>query len=253
MSAMFRRRGRRSDPERSGSGAPVYRYPAVERGWEAAAPPDTMLREALGEHLEGLIGPCDSVWHEIASDLVHLDVTMWRPTPDRPFYTFVTEGMSDLPMAVPADDAAEGSSRFVELVLCLPDGWPVPGADGATAPWQDEGAYFPIWWLKMLARLPHEYRTWLGFGHSVPNGDPAEPLAPGSELVGWMILPPLTLPAGSDTFCAPDGRRVQLFGVVALTGPELDRKLAQGTGSLLDAFDAHGVTELLDVYRASAV
>lgn len=37
------------------------------------------------------------VWHELVSDLVHLDVHVAEPTPARPYYTVVTSGMSDRP------------------------------------------------------------------------------------------------------------------------------------------------------------
>ena len=100
-----------------------------------------------------------SVWHEIVSDLVHLDIYMWRSTEDRPMYTFVTGGMSDLPMTVPQAAVDEGTSDRAELMVCLSASWPVPTDDHAISPWNDEGAYFPIRSLKQLARLPHDHET----------------------------------------------------------------------------------------------
>ena len=29
--------------------------------------------------------------------------------------------------------------------------------------------FWPIQMLKFLARFPHEYKTWLGWGHTIPN------------------------------------------------------------------------------------
>jgi len=57
--------------------------------------------------------------------------------------------------------------RWAELVLCLSRDWPVGQTDI-----NDERHFWPLPWLWKLARFPHEYRTWLGYGHTVPNGDP---------------------------------------------------------------------------------
>ena len=240
---MFGRR-RKKDP------AGTLRHQAVERGFRAAAEPDPVVREAFDAHVAGFLGEDYVVWHEIVSDTIHLDVYMWRPTPDRPFFTFVTSGMSDRPMNVPAGAAQEGVTDLAELVVRLPADWPVP-QEGA-APWDDD-SYFPIRWLKSLARLPSEYDTWLGFGHSIPNGDPAEPLTDGSALVGWVLLPPVTFPDEARSVDLPDGRRIDLFGIIAVTAAELDRKLSGGVTALFDGFDAHGVNEVLDVGRRSTV
>src|SRR5690606_27736593 len=79
----------------------------------------------------------------------------------------VTSGMSDLPMSVPEDAGCPG---FAELMVTLPAGWKLDQAS-----FQDENWYWPVRLLKSLARLPHKHATWLGFGHTVPNGHPAGP------------------------------------------------------------------------------
>jgi suppressor of fused protein SUFU len=247
------RKGHGREPEeRSASGNPILRHQARERGWQAPTYGDPAIREALEAHLAGHLGESGSVWHEIVSDLVHLDVFTWAPTPDRPMHTFVTVGMSDLPMTVPPGALAQGHSDRAELVVCLPPDWPVPDpAAGSMAPWDDPDAYFPIRWLKQLARLPHEYDTWLGFGHTIPNGDPAEPLASTTGLCGWLLLPPMTLPESFRHVDLPGGGRLDLFGITALHRAEMDHKLDHGVEALFDGFDAAGVSELLDLHRPS--
>lgn len=240
--------GRQRRSPEAGPG-PTLRHEAVERGWRAPAEPDPVVRESFDDHVERLLGGDHWVWHEIVSDTVHLDVYRWPPTADRPFHTFVTSGMSDLPMTLPDGARQAGVTDLAELMVCLPADWPVPAWNES---W-DDAAYVPIRWLKNLARLPSEYDTWLGYGHSIPNGDPAAPLAPGSWLVGWVLLPPLTLPAEARSVPLPDGRRIDLFAIVALTQAELDRKLRGGVEALFDGFEAAGVTEVLDLRRPSAL
>ncbi|MQA64140.1 MAG: hypothetical protein GEU86_22400 [Actinophytocola sp.] len=58
-------------------------------------------------------------------------------------------------------------------MLCLPADWPL-----TQAALQEERTGWPVDVLKRVARLPHEYATWIGEWHSVPNGDPAMPYAP---------------------------------------------------------------------------
>jgi hypothetical protein len=91
--------------------------------------------------------------------------------------------MSDRPMTVPTD---VGSSRYCELRLCLPADWPI-----SAEAFQDQRAYWPISLLKTIARLPHEYNTWIAQWHSVPDGDPAQHYAPGTPFVGVLVTPML--------------------------------------------------------------
>jgi hypothetical protein len=247
------RRKRRGEQERSASGQPILRHLPRETPFELAAHVDSRARDAIDAHYEGHLGPCDSVWHEIVSDLVHIDVYMWRPSENRGFYTFCTVGMSDMPMTVPPNALEAGRSALAELLICLPASWPVPAEANAIAPWDDPDAYFPIRWLKQLARLPHEYKTWLGFGHTIPNGDPPVRFAGNTELCGWVLLPPMTLPKSFWHLELPDERTVDFFGITALHQDELDCKLANGVESLFEGFDRHGVNELLDPTRPSSI
>lgn len=248
---MLGRRRKKKDAERSSGGQPIYRHEAVDRPFTPATEADSAVREQLESHLERFLGPIGSVWHEIVSDLVHLDVYMWRPTAERPMYTLVTGGMSDLPMTVPVEVA--GASERAELMICLPPSWPVPADDLAISPWDDPGAYFPMGSLKQLARLPHDYGTWLGFGHTIPNGDPPEPLSAATDLCGWVLLPPMTVPAEFRELETDSVGRIEIFGVVALHRDEMEHKLAHGVESLFDGFDQAGVNELLDVERSTSI
>mgnify|MGYP000954300983 FL=1 len=235
----------------SPSGSPVYRHTPGQHGFRAPAEPSAR-RDALDAHVARFLGEDYTVWHEVISDLVHLDVYMWRPNEARPLFTFMTVGMSDLPMSTPHELSKQGLTPYAELMLSLPADWPVPTGSDAVIPWDDENAYFPVRALKSLGRLPHEYGTWLGFGHTVPNGDPPEPVCDGTDLVSWLVLPPMTLSPEFRTVSSPDGM-VDIMALVAITADELDLKLRAGVDALFDGFDAFGVSEILDVRRASSL
>lgn len=227
------------DEDVTRGGSRVIRHQARERGWEVPRH-DQSVAEEVEQHMSkyGLVP--QSVFHEIVSDLVHIDVHFCRPTPDRPFVTLFTTGMSDLPMTVP-----EGvDARLVELMLCLPSDWPLDDES-----LHQENRYWPIRVLKQLARLPHEYQTWLGSGHTVPNGDPPGPYAEDTALCCALIAPPLTLPAEAHRFQSSRGA-CAIYGLFPLFAAEVNLKLERGTDALLELFDKNGITELLVKQRA---
>lgn len=202
--------------------------------------------EEIDAHLTRYIGRYDYVWHEIVSDAAHIDVLPFPPTPERNFWTFVTCGMSDRPMKVPADYAHEDLRRC-ELVLSLPADW----VDAANPGAFDLGdRWWPIQWLKYLARFPHKYDTWLWADHSVPNGEPAKPLADGTTMMGWMLGPPRTWPRAAIAIDVP---RIWFHAIYPLYWHEMDYKLLHGSGALFDLFDQAGVTEVMDPRRPRVV
>lgn len=228
--------------EFSESGAPIRRYDASpERGW---TPPD-MSGSSIDEierHIATHIGKVDSVFHEILSDLVHIDVHIVKPTAARPYYTLITSGMSDLPMTVPEEAR---NFAYAELMLCLPESWPMDS--------KDETYYWPIRWLKLLARFPHEYKTCLGALHSMPNGDPAEPLAANTRLCGIMLGLPMTVSVDFHQLRVSDEKTIHFYSVLPLHQDEMDFKLKRGGAALVDRFEQAKITELLDPQRPSAV
>jgi hypothetical protein len=212
---------------------------------------DTDIIDAVSKHVEHHLGEF-SVFHEILSHLVHLDVFMVNPTEEMPFYKLVTCGMSERRMTVP-DEVADDPEfpQFAELTICLPPTW--PGMEtGDTSAFKDENVYWPIRWLKQLARLPHEYDTFLGYGHTVPNGDPPEPFASKTKLCCMLVGPSAVLPEAFQTLDLPD-RRVHFFALWPLHKNETDLKLKKGADSLIELFDKHNITDLLNPARPSVI
>jgi len=230
------------ETETTPAGTAVYRHQARERDFEPAVAGDSL--EVIDQHIERCIGPVAGVLHELVSDLVHIDVHQVPPTDDRPFWTLVTSGMSDRPMTVPegAEDYA-----FAELVICLPSDWPM-----SQESFEDEQNYWPIRLLKILARLPHEYDTWLGPGHTVPNGGEDDvPYADGTGFTCALLLPPMLVVPPEFSRLERDDRVVNFHAVWPLFPREVEYKLNHGLESLLDRFEKHQVTELVETDRAN--
>lgn len=226
--------------EAQDTGETYYYHEARERPFEPVVGGGESI-EQITEHVERYLGPVSMVFHEIVSDLVHLDVHWIQPTPQRGFHTLFTTGMSDLPMTVPP--GAE-EFRYAETLICLPPEWPI----GEQA-FEDENNYWPVRWLKTLARMPHEYETWLGVGHTVPNGDPPEPLADNTRFCCALMLPPVLADEGFDELQLDDEKTVHFLALVPLYREEMEFKLKHGVEELLERFEEHGVSELLDIHR----
>lgn len=231
------------DPsELSGAGDPIFRYdePPDDEGFSAG---DPELIDAVSAHLERHLGPMDHVFHEVVSTTVHVDVHWVPPAPKRPWHTLVTSGMAERPMNVPPEMA---EWAFAELMVSLPADWPID-----VEAFKEEDVYWPIRVLKSLARFPHEYHTWLGYGHTVPNGDPPAPFAPSTRLSSVMLMPPLLCPEGFSELVVSPERTVHFWSLVPLHQDELDLKLRRGSDALLARLDRAGVTEVIDPDRAS--
>jgi hypothetical protein len=216
------------------SGNPIYRHgdPAP---W--SAPQGEEFIQQISEHIERHLGPVDTVFHELVSDAVHIDVHIVKPTAAFPHIRLVTSGMSDLPMSTPDEIDAP---KYIELMMTLPPDWKVDQSS-----FEDERWYWPVRLLKQLARLPHKYQTWLGFGHTIPNGDPAEPYAEDTGFSGAIILPSASAPESFHTLDIPGVKTVTFYSVVPLYTSEMEFKLRLGTDKLLDLFDRKGFNDVV--------
>lgn len=238
-----------ADEERSSGGSEIFRHEPRERDLEFTGGDDTLIdsvTEHIATHFDG-IGEDAVVLHEVISELIHVDVLVVKPTDERPWQTLITSGMAERPMTVP-----EGleDRRYAELLISLPPDWP-PALDEFGVTDADDPSYWPIGVLKMLAHLPHEFETFLYYGHTIPNGDPPEPYAPNTDLCCAWIAPAVLVPEGFRELSLPDGRVVHFYAVVPIYEDEMKLKLDRGDDALIKAMDAHGGSELLQLDRPS--
>lgn len=223
------------DEEHTKGGQLVTRGVSQGNPWDVAEL-DLDIREAVDAHLKRFLGPEVQVWHEIMSAYVHLDLYRFEPTPERPYFTFVTSGMSDQPMHVPKGMEDMGRA---ELLICLPPEWPVDDPDHS----------WPVDILKSLARLPYEYQSWISLGTTVTNGNPPTPMA-DTSFIGSIVGPTATLP---DKFVKLDvnNKQIWFYGVYPIYAKEMTFKTDTPSGdeALLQRLLESGVTEVLDTKR----
>ena len=242
------RRKRPAEPpkeEVSPGGSTIYRYQEPEQVYH---PPEAqgVYAEAVTKRFEELFpGRRSFVFHEILSDLVHIDVYILEPTEKENYYVLYTTGMSDRPMTLPQELSDREDLKYAELYLFLPGDWNLGerGTLDSDLPYE---SYWPIQMLKFLARFPHEYHTWLGWGHTIPNGPDYTPICDGVGFGGAVLT---WSGGGLGRVETEDGHGVMLYGLVPAYKEEIEYKLKYGMGELMKLFEEKDVDVVLDPKR----
>lgn len=224
----------------SESGNPIYKYEPLDRDIEpVSGDPDIVSH--IDAHLERFFDDGDiTVFHEIISDKVHIDIYMIKANEERDYNILLTSGLSSLPMNVPEGLEALAHAEIVALV---PKDWKLSQDD-----FENEDNYWPIRQLKTLARFPHLYGTWIGEGHTIANGNPPERMSPNCAFEGVILLAGFTLPE-EFTFIDTGDKVISILSMIPLYAEEMDYKLKKGTDALLEKFDKYGISEIIDVNR----
>lgn len=218
--------------------------PHAPRPFTPAAGSDDTL-DAVDRYINQHLGECEIVLHEIASQLVHVDVHICKPTPTSNAWTLITSGMSDRPMPRAADYKVP---PHAELMLRLPPTWPAATRGVSNT---ENNALWPHNILRQLARMPHECNFAVGPFHTLCFTNPPSPLREDAPFVGVFLLPPIHLPTSAHTITTASGREIHLYSVHFLYQDELDHKIEHGIDPILDLFDEVKLSDILDINRKS--
>lgn len=193
---------------------------------------------AVMEHIEQHFGPVENVFMEIVSPDIKVNVAICPPCEAHDYYVLCTVGMGARRMNVPSELEEEGLDR-AEVMIALPPDWRI------TEP--DERWYWPIRWLKILARLPGNQDTWLGWGHTVPSN---EQFTENPDIAGVMLVRPQAFGTESMVCQLPGGKKINFYQVITLYNDEIDFKLRNGAKALLDYMSDDAI-EVVDLHRES--
>lgn len=177
------------------------------------------------------------------NDELRIDIYHIQPNEERNYHLLVSSGMSRFAMNTP-----EGYEKYQygELAIILPRDW-----DLSQNGLKDPNNYWPILWLKNLARIPKQHDTWLCYGHSIPNGSPSKPIA-NTAFEGVVIIDSITLPEdfqemqlGADS--------LYIYTVIPVFPEEMQYKINNGIDKLLDAFSDAKIPDIVFSDRHSSV
>jgi hypothetical protein len=190
------------------------------------------IRESI---YEKYWGKSDQVYHEMPPLIPHIDVYQFPPNKTREWWVLASSGMSDLEMILPPN--APRALARAEIIMYVNE----PKVE-----------YMNI--IRHFAHFPHDNETWLGIGHTIPNGIPAKPIFPGSLLNSIVFLPTIVK---SDYSIEDEFKKnklcVNVLHMAFITGPECDHKLEHGIDSLYKLFDKNKHSFILDENRRSYI
>ncbi len=191
----------------------------------------------LEEHLETYFGGMSLVYHHdvTPSDTVDADILIVAPSPEFDHYLLLTAGLSALPMSLPADVPERFEREHAELCMVLPNTWRLDEASLRDRRWS-----WPFLLLRLWARRPHlERGNSVGEWHTLGNGEPAEPYAPGASLVGAVLAPAVFLGPRFQGFKTVAGEPpIAILQVIPTTSDELAYARTHGARALVRALAA---------------
>ena len=193
-------------------------------------------QEAYENMIRDRIGSYETVFHEIVSPDLHIDVIPIPPSEERNYYTLLTMGMGAYRMPVPS---VYGRMNRAELAIRLPADWDIRS--------NDEKWYWPVGLLKDLARFPYYQKTWLGYGHDVDFGDA---FSEETELCAVLLdifddsIEPLTL---------ENGDQLVIYNVIPIYRSEMEYKNEHDVEALLEKMTEETIHGPLNLKRASVI
>ncbi len=198
---------------------------------EFTPPAESRYMDQIVEHMEKLYPNREmKVFHEIVSEIIHLDINVFLPTKEQPYYVLFTTGMSDLDMFVPENILQQYPNlNKAELVTFLPADWEINTDDFSVVDNSKSNPYWPLEEMKFHARLPFMYQTWLGYGHTIPNTEKYKPYQKKTKLSCSVLLSLNTIPEVK----IDDNIDVNFYYLYFITKKEAQHKLKFGVDSLL--------------------
>ena len=195
--------------------------------------------EALEAYIEKQYGEIETVFHELKSPDIHLDIYVIKPTEQENYYKLVTVGVGAYQMQVPQNLQGLGMDK-AELVIFLPSHWNIKGIKDVD--------YWPIRMMKQIGRLPILCNTWIGEGHSIASEE-GKPYAENTKLNSCFLLCARAEDGAAQSVLLPSGKKVRFYQIVPAYREEMDYKLENGCNALVQRMIENGVDMVIDPNR----
>ena len=108
--------------------------------------------------------------------------------------------------------------------------------------------------MRIFAHYPHDNKTWLSYGHTVPDGNPPLPFW-NSNCLDTMLFLPTVLKTDSEGIKKVKILEDDVFflWLVPISSNERELKLQKGLDALLSIFDKHKHSHVYNPKRNSYV
>ncbi len=196
--------------------------------------------EIIEDYITENFGEIETVFHEIVSPDIHLDIYVIPPTEDNNYYKLITVGMGAYKMTVPKLYKKYDFAR-AELIAYLPPDWDIKS--------EDEKYYWPVRMMKTVAGLPICDDTWIGFGHTFSKDDENSPFAENTGFCSMMLLTPLNKDYQRVDFALKGKGRINFYQLFPLYEEELDVKMSKGLNELFARFSDEDLVPVINIER----
>lgn len=181
--------------------------------------------------IENNIGEYNNVLRDVSTTDISCDLLLIPPSDEHDFYTLVSCGMGAHKMNIPNNEVYDRA----ELILCLPKNWHIKSSN--------ENWFWPLRLMKFLAHLPILENSWLGWGHTISNG---EPYFNNTELSG-VILGDSPLLEDNNVLELPSGDKVRFYQIHLLYEEEMNYKIDNNADDLFNLLGE--LSPVLDINR----
>lgn len=208
--------------------------------------------EEIEDHFDKLFNVKDGeriVFHEIVSDIVHLDVHLIKPSEERPFQVLFTTGMSDLPMTMPEDAPAEYKKDHerAEIYCILPADWKL---ENNMTEEEEDKYYWICSAMKAAARYPHIGKVWLGHCNTLQFSEEIKPFSPFTKLCAAVFYQLDHTDFGGKYgdelvgFNTKDNTRINLLCFVPIYEEEMNFKIENGAPALYEKLFGEDINDI---------
>ncbi|MCL2697216.1 MAG: suppressor of fused domain protein [Oscillospiraceae bacterium] len=203
--------------------------------------------EKLKDHIEKYLGKSVAVFREEHIPDIKVDIHLIAPCERYAGYTLVTSGAGAFRMDIPEDYEHPINSKRAEYIIRLPENWEFPEDFNKTTEEiePDENLYWPLRWLRILARMPIIHKVWLGWGHTVPCGSP---FAENTDLCCVLVEMPYVFGIGMFKVDINAEEPVHFYQLIPLYREEMEYKIQNGTHELMEMFD-DDFSDIVDINR----
>ena len=178
-------------------------------------PPKYIYSKEEANQLENFVknkfGEYTSVYHELYSPDIHLDILVVPPTNKDNYYKLITKGMGAYQMNVP-NDLKDYAIDRAELVVYLPHDWDFKQKDNG----------WVISLLKVIARTPIFENGWIGYGQTFSqNVEGTIPYSPNTTFSNAILFDSNDYLKDKNELYMQSKGRINFFQVVPIYREEM--------------------------------
>ena len=107
--------------------------------------------------------------------------------------------------------------------------------------------------MQFIAHFPFDFKTWLAYSHTIPNGNPPTAVVDGSLLTTALFLPACFEPKEFVEGFKLDDDKVYFLWLTYLSDKEAEYKLQYGYNELADRFNTDTMPQVFNPFRQSII